>query len=224
MPCRIRKATRMHHFNQKSTGLTQRFSGFNHHSGHGQRLSGLIVLTLLISLMVVSCGPRPGDQQDAGSAAGNSGQAEVGIDIGDRAPDLVFESPEGEKISLTSLRGKMVLVDFWAAWCSPCRLENPNLVRIYKKYRDEEFLNGSGFTIYGVSLDSRKEDWVNAIEKDGLIWESHVSDLRGSRSVPAAMYGVMAIPMNFLLDGDGIIVAKGLRGEHLETKLRELRK
>ena len=85
-------------------------------------------------------------------------------------------------------------------------------------------MNGSGFTVYGVSLDKSKESWVAAIEKDGLEWESHVSDLKGWQSVPAAMYGVMGIPMNFLIDGDGIIVAKGLRGEYLDNKLKELLK
>jgi hypothetical protein len=101
-------------------------------------------------------------------------------------------------------------------------LENPNLVRTYLHYKDKEFQNGNGFTVYGVSLDRQKEDWTAAIEKDGLVWEFHVSDLKGWKSVPAAMYGVMQIPSNFLINGDGIIVAKNLRGEFLEQKLKEL--
>jgi len=177
---------------------------------------------IFIFLLMASCGSSRGDKQDSDAGSGKADEVSVGIDIGDRAPELVFPSPEGVKIALSSLRGKMVLVDFWAAWCSPCRVENPRLVRIYKKYRDKEFVNGCGFTVYGVSLDSKREDWVRAIENDGLIWDSHVSDLKGGKSVPAAMYGVMAIPMNFLLDGDGLIVAKNLRGEYLENKLKEL--
>lgn len=180
------------------------------------------IYPLLIFLLLASCGSNRGTKQDSETGSGRADEVSVGIGIGDRAPELVFESPEGEKIALSSLRGKMVLVDFWAAWCSPCRVENPRLVRIYEKYKDEEFTDGSGFTVYGVSLDRNREDWVRAIEKDGLIWEYHVSDLKGWQSVPAAMYGVMAIPMNFLLDGDGIIVTKNLRGEYLESKLKEL--
>jgi thiol-disulfide isomerase/thioredoxin len=182
------------------------------------------VYLILASLFLLSC--KSGGSNNAGLASSDQPQLSIntGIDIGDRAPELVFESPTGEKISLSSLRGKMVLIDFWASWCPPCRQENPNLVKTYSRYKDKTFINGSGFTVYGVSLDRRMEDWTAAIEMDGLVWESHVSDLQGWKSVPAAQYGVMAIPANFLIDGNGIIVAKGLRGEFLDNKLKELLK
>ena len=151
-------------------------------------------------------------------------KVKTGINLGERAPEMVFESPTGEKISLTSLRGQdgphrflgLVVLALPYGESQP----GENLPHFNKK----EFVNGSGFTVYGVSLDKAKENWVAAIEKDGLVWESHVSDLKGWNSVPAAMYGVMGIPMNFLIDGDGIIVAKGLRGEYLDNKLKELLK
>jgi thiol-disulfide isomerase/thioredoxin len=150
--------------------------------------------------------------------------AETGTNIGNKAPELSYHSPEGEKISLSSLRGKVVLIDFWAAWCGPCRYENPNLVNAYHKYKDKDFTIGKGFTIYSVSLDRSREHWVGAIERDKLVWPYHVSDLQYWNAEGARIYGVRSIPANYLIDGDGIIVARNLRGEALHQKLSELLK
>ena len=144
------------------------------------------------------------------------------INVGDQAPELAFQNPNGDIVKLSDLRGKVVLIDFWASWCGPCRMENPNVVRIYNEYKDKKYTAGKGFEIYSVSLDQAKDRWVDAIAKDGLSWSSHVSDLRGWRAQGAALYGVNAIPMTFLVDGKGKIIAKGLRGAQLEAALKSL--
>lgn len=143
-----------------------------------------------------------------------------GTAIGDTAPELAFYNPDSTKIiKLSSLRGQYVLLDFWASWCGPCRRENPNVVRAYNKYSEAKFKNGKGFTVYSVSLDKKRDSWKRAIEQDGLLWPYHVSDLQAWRSAGARIYGVNSIPMNFLIDPNGIIIAKNLRGAQIDKAL-----
>ena len=136
--------------------------------------------------------------------------------IGALAPDIALMDPEGNIRKLSSLRGKIVLIDFWASWCGPCRKENPNVVAVYQKYHDK------GFEIYSVSLDKDRESWLKAIAKDNLLWPDHVSDLKYWKSEGASAYGVTSIPYTVLIDKKGKIVAKKLRGEELENKIKEL--
>lgn len=130
-------------------------------------------------------------------------------------PDIKLKNPDGKEIALSSLKGKIVLVDFWASWCGPCRKENPNVVRLYKQYKKK------GFEVYSVSLDEEQDKWVKAIEKDGLTW-THVSDLGGWNSSVCAQFNISSIPFTILVGKDGNIIAKGLRGQALEAKLAEL--
>jgi peroxiredoxin len=137
------------------------------------------------------------------------------LSMGQIAPDFELPTPDGKMVKLSDLRGKYVMIDFWAAWCKPCREENPNVVRLYEQYKDK------GFDILGVSLDRTKEAWVDAINQDGLEW-TQVSDLEYFNSKAAMLYQIEAIPATYLLDPEGKIIGKDLRGPSLESKLAEI--
>lgn len=146
---------------------------------------------------------------------------EIGLNIGNKAPELIGTGPGGETIKLSDTKGKLVLIDFWAGWCGPCRRENPNVVNTYKKYKDTKFTNGDGFTVFGVSLDSNPDQWKAAIAKDKLEWPYHISDFKKWNSKYRMIYRVNSIPDNFLIDENGVIIARKLRGPALEAALKK---
>lgn len=143
----------------------------------------------------------------------------VSLYVGESAPDFTLNNTDGNAVSLSSLKGKVVLIDFWASWCRPCRAENPNVVKLYNKYKNK------GFDVLSVSLDgmprqqNAKQDWLNAIEKDGLIWKNHLSDLKGWKSSVVPQFNIEGIPFTLLVDKEGIIIGMNLRGQDLENKL-----
>lgn len=149
-------------------------------------------------------------------------QLPVGTTLGLRAPEIVLPGLEGETLRLSSLRGKLVLVDFWAAWCNPCRRENPELVKLYSKYNDASFTKGEGFEIYSVSLDRDEAAWKKAVEADKLNWTYQAGDMKGAGTEPAQDYGIQMIPASFLLDQHGVIIATNLRGDALAEKIESL--
>ncbi len=139
------------------------------------------------------------------------------VSVGKKAPGITQFDIEGNPYSLQDLKGKYVLVDFWASWCPPCRAENPNLVATYAEFKDKNF------EILGVSLDKNLENWKKAIKDDNLTWK-HISDLQHWNNGAATVYGIKAIPQNVLVDPNGIIIARNLHGEALKTKLRQILK
>jgi len=139
-----------------------------------------------------------------------------------QAPEISLQNPDGQQINLTDLRGNIVLVDFWASWCGPCRRKHPELTGVYNKFKNQKFKNGARFEIFSVSLDRNKNAWKAAIAKDHLTWSTHVSDLQGWNSSAAKAYGVRSIPSNVLIDADGKIIAKNLFGADLENFLTSL--
>lgn len=151
----------------------------------------------------------------AGIRVGEKIEKAQGSEVGSIAPDFSGPSPSGEALALNDVKGKITLIDFWAAWCKPCRMENPNIVSVYEKYKDK------GLNVVGVSLDRKEADWLKAIEADGLVW-NHISNLQYFQDPIAQLYNVNAIPAAFLLDENGVIIAKNLRGPALEQKVAEL--
>ncbi len=166
-----------------------------------------IILSMFVGLLCLECMSQ-----------------EIGLKTGNIAPELAYKNPNGKLMKLSDLKGKLVLIEFWASWCRPCRNENPNIVNAYQKYSKQTFTKGNGFEIFSVSLDNKKNAWKKAIKDDNLYWKYHVSDLGSWNSKAANDYKIRSIPSNILIDAKGIIIARNLRGKELHLFLESLKK
>ncbi|MBN4073107.1 TlpA family protein disulfide reductase [Crocinitomix catalasitica] len=147
----------------------------------------------------------------------------TGIAVGAEAPEIAMKNLKGQELKLSSLRGNIVLVDFWASWCKPCRAKHPGLIRVYNEYHDASFASADGFEIYSVSLDKSKEAWIKALVADGITWPHHVSDLKGWDSKAVKLYGITGIPANILLDENGVILGGAMSEAQLKETLTSLK-
>jgi thiol-disulfide isomerase/thioredoxin len=185
----------------------------------------VLTITTIVIFFFSSCGNRPPDVNAGEVTYTMPPEIEalpIGTTLGLRAPEIEMPNLEGETMTLSSLRGKLVLVDFWASWCNPCRLENPHLVKVYDEYQRASFTKGEGFEIFSVSLDRDEGAWRNAVIQDRLDWPCQLGTMEGARTQAAQDYGIQVIPSNFLLDQHGVIIGINLRGGALDEKLNSL--
>jgi peroxiredoxin len=172
-------------------------------------------LPIVLTALLLLCFPQ---SSGAKFESNSSRTPKVGLRVGNQAPDFELPMPDGTMLSLSSLRGKIVLIDFWASWCKGCR-NKKGTIAVYNRYKDEKFVNANGFTVLSVSLDREKEPWLKAIKDDGLIWENHVCDFKVFKTNTSKLYNLGGVPRKWLVDENGIIIARDLSSSELKVIL-----